>query len=114
VSGFLSGIAIFTLAYPSMMAMVWICGGLYYYFQWERRDIALARTGLALPRYPKVTLMVPCYNEGANVEETISHLLRQRYPDFMRALPCCTSTIRARPWRSTMVSNGRRGRYWWA
>lgn len=26
--------------------------------------------------------MVPCYNEGANVEETIGHLLRQRYPDF--------------------------------
>ncbi|CAJ1782404.1 poly-beta-1,6-N-acetyl-D-glucosamine synthase [Aeromonas salmonicida] len=82
MSGFLSGIAIFTLAYPSMMAMVWICGGLYYYFQWEQRDIALARTGLVLPRYPKVTLMVPCYNEGANVEETISHLLRQRYPDL--------------------------------
>lgn len=78
----LEGIAIFTLAYPSLMAMVWVCGGLYYYFQWERRDIALAKQGLELPYYPKVTLMVPCYNEGANVEETIGHLLRQRYPDF--------------------------------
>lgn len=78
----LEGIAIFTLAYPSLMAMVWVCGGLYYYFQWERRDIALAKQGLELPDHPKVTLMVPCYNEGANVEETIGHLLRQRYPDF--------------------------------
>ena len=78
----LEGIAIFTLAYPSLMAMVWVCGGLYYYFQWERRDIALAKRGLELPYYPRVTLMVPCYNEGANVEETIGHLLRQRYPDF--------------------------------
>ncbi|MGY3910600.1 glycosyltransferase family 2 protein [Aeromonas piscicola] len=82
MSAFLSGIAVFTLAYPSLMALVWICGGLYYYFQWEQGDITLARTGLVLPHYPKVTLMVPCYNEGANVEETISHLLRQRYPDF--------------------------------
>ncbi|WP_349919581.1 poly-beta-1,6-N-acetyl-D-glucosamine synthase [Aeromonas veronii] len=79
---FLDGLAVFTLAYPSLMAMVWMCGGLYYYFQWERRDLALARRGLTLPRYPRVTLMVPCYNEGANVEETIGHLLRQRYPDF--------------------------------
>ncbi|UBH28596.1 poly-beta-1,6-N-acetyl-D-glucosamine synthase [Aeromonas enteropelogenes] len=78
----LHGIVMFTLAYPSVMAMVWICGGLYYYVQWERRDIAQAKAGLVLPRYPKVTLMVPCYNEGDNVEETISHLLRQRYPDF--------------------------------
>ena len=53
MSGFLSGIAIFTLAYPSMMAMVWICGGLYYYFQWERRDIALARTGLVFLAIPR-------------------------------------------------------------
>ncbi|MFG0833086.1 poly-beta-1,6-N-acetyl-D-glucosamine synthase [Aeromonas bivalvium] len=82
MSDFLSGVAVFTLAYPSLMALVWMCGGLYYYFQWERRDLALARRGLVLPRYPKVTLMVPCYNEGANVEETIGHLLRQRYPDF--------------------------------
>lgn len=82
MTGFLDGLAVFTLAYPSLMAMVWMCGGLYYYFQWERRDLALARRGLILPRYPRVTLMVPCYNEGANVEETIGHLLRQRYPNF--------------------------------
>ncbi|MGL5815174.1 MAG: poly-beta-1,6-N-acetyl-D-glucosamine synthase [Aeromonas sp.] len=79
---FLDGLAVFTLAYPSLMAMVWMCGGLYYYFQWERRDLALARRGLTLPSHPRVTLMVPCYNEGANVEETIGHLLRQRYPNF--------------------------------
>ena len=100
MSGFLSGIAIFTLAYPSMMAMVWICGGLYYYFQWERRDIALARTGLVVPRYPKVTLMVPCYNEGANVEETISHLLRQRFGKDAAVPERVQSTLRA-PWKTT-------------
>lgn len=82
MSDFLEGIAIFTQLYPSTMALVWVCGGLYYYFHWERKDIALAKKVLVLPRYPKVTLMVPCYNEGANVEETITHLLRQRYPDF--------------------------------
>ncbi|MBE1226292.1 glycosyltransferase, partial [Salmonella enterica subsp. enterica serovar Enteritidis] len=32
--------------------------------------------------YPKVSIIVPCYNEEANVREVISHLVRVRYPNY--------------------------------
>ncbi|MGF1761401.1 poly-beta-1,6 N-acetyl-D-glucosamine synthase [Photobacterium sagamiensis] len=75
---------LFILIYPSVMAIIWICGGIYYYFHWERRQLKVARQGpLQLAEYPRVSIMVPCYNEGANVDETIGHLLQnQDYPNF--------------------------------
>ncbi|MBM7455475.1 biofilm PGA synthesis N-glycosyltransferase PgaC [Oceanisphaera litoralis] len=73
----------FTWMYPGFMALFWICGAIYYYFHWERKDLQLAEQGpLVLSFYPKVTLLVPCYNEGANVDETIGHLLNQKYPNL--------------------------------
>lgn len=74
---------IFIFIYPAVMALVWIGGGIYYYFHWERAQLKLAQQGpLQLDEYPKVSIMVPCYNEGANVNETISYLLKQNYPNF--------------------------------
>lgn len=71
--------------YPLFMAWVWIVGGIYFYFHWERRDPPpdepppLADSP---DEYPGVSLIVPCYNEGENVRETIRWLLDQRYPNF--------------------------------
>jgi biofilm PGA synthesis N-glycosyltransferase PgaC len=71
-------IATFAIGYPSLMASVWICGGVYYYFHWERKQ--RRTTGAAdAPDAPWVTVLVPCHNEGRNVDETIGHLFRQRY-----------------------------------
>lgn len=67
--------------YPITMSFFWMVGGVYYYFRRER----------TAPRYdqppplrfhPPATVLVPCHNEGANVDETIEAVAAQAYPDF--------------------------------
>ena len=65
----------YTMLYPTVMAAVWTVGGLYYFFVKERRT-HLHHAALFNPNYcPAVTIMVPCYNEGANIEEVVRYLL---------------------------------------
>ncbi|GED23524.1 poly-beta-1,6-N-acetyl-D-glucosamine synthase [Halomonas halmophila] len=78
---FIDALATFTIGYPSLMAIVWTCGGIYYYFHWERsqsRRPALAE----MPDPPRVTILVPCHNEGGNINETVDHLFRQNYANL--------------------------------
>lgn len=75
----LDQLAIFTLGYPSLMATIWICGGIYFYIHWERKQPWPA-TFTWDETTPKVTVLLPCYNEAANVDETIHHLFKQNYP----------------------------------
>ncbi|RCV90609.1 poly-beta-1,6-N-acetyl-D-glucosamine synthase [Billgrantia montanilacus] len=76
-------LAIFTLSYPSLMATIWICGGVYFYVHWERQqpwpDEHISEWNKKAPR---VTVLVPCYNEGYTVDETIDHLFKQNYPNM--------------------------------
>ena len=70
----------FTFYYPLFMAYVWIIGGVYYYWRFERRSAHLvAPEGTA---WPPVSILVPMRNEAAHAGETIEQLLRQQYPDF--------------------------------
>jgi len=71
----------FIFVYPLFMAYLWMAGGLFYWFHYERRAPRPDHPP-ALPRYPKVGLIVPCFNEQDNVFETVSTLLLQEYPDF--------------------------------
>ena len=41
----------FTFYYPLFMSYVWMCGGLYYYFHYERKDPAYDQPP-PLPSYP--------------------------------------------------------------
>lgn len=67
--------------YPLSMAWVWIFGALSYYLRRERH--ASSRTlPPDLPSWPKVTLVVPCHNEGDNARDTVEYLAAQDYPDF--------------------------------
>ncbi|MBC7908434.1 MAG: poly-beta-1,6 N-acetyl-D-glucosamine synthase [Rhodospirillaceae bacterium] len=71
----------FVFLYPLYMTLIWLSGGLYYY--WKREH---GRPGPnaypAQDRLPFVSILVPCFNEGDNVRETIGALLEQNYPDF--------------------------------
>ncbi|MBC7952173.1 MAG: glycosyltransferase [Rhodospirillaceae bacterium] len=71
----------FVFLYPLYMTLIWLSGGVYYY--WKREH---GRPGPdAYPnrdRLPFVSILVPCFNEGENVRETIGALLEQNYPDF--------------------------------
>ncbi|MDQ7729954.1 poly-beta-1,6-N-acetyl-D-glucosamine synthase [Halomonas sp. SpR8] len=80
----LDTLAIFTLGYPSLMATIWICGGIYFYVHWERKQL-WPETFVWDESAPKVTVLLPCYNEGLNVDETIHHLFKQNYP-FMNVI----------------------------
>ena len=72
----------FIFYYPLMMAYVWMIGALIYYFLWERKDGDTEADMPVLNHYPPVSILVPCYNEGEHIRETIEYLLRQKYPNF--------------------------------
>ncbi|KML64658.1 poly-beta-1,6-N-acetyl-D-glucosamine synthase [Pectobacterium peruviense] len=70
----------FTFFWPLFMSGLWITGGLYFWFHYERHwrwgegVIPDEPTGR-----PLVSILIPCYNEGPNVRETIEAALAQRY-----------------------------------
>lgn len=73
----------FAFYYPLFMSYTWMIGGLYYYFHWERRSHRrYGSTPPPLSNYPRVSLLVPCFNEGANVQDTIAWACAQRYPNL--------------------------------
>lgn len=71
----------FAFLYPIVMSFFWISGGLYYYFRRERKERPRIEPP-PLDSTPLVSVLVPCFNEGEQVRETISAALAQRYPDF--------------------------------
>jgi biofilm PGA synthesis N-glycosyltransferase PgaC len=64
------------------MAYVWMIGGIIYYFRWERNRGNVLSDLPLLQEYPMVSILVPCYNEGENVRETIQYLAQQHYPNY--------------------------------
>jgi len=71
----------FIFLYPLFMAYLWMAGGLFYWFHYER-GAGTPDQPPSLPSYPKVALVVPCFEEEGNVFETVSTLLLHDYPDF--------------------------------
>ena len=71
----------FAFYYPLFMAYLWIAGALYYYFSKERKE-PLYLDPPALPEYPHVSVLIPCFNEGINAYESIGALLNLNYPNY--------------------------------
>lgn len=71
----------FIFLYPLFMSIMWIVGGLYFYFHWER-GTASPDILPEIEDHPFVSVIVPCYNESANVAETIEAVNSQNWPDF--------------------------------
>ncbi len=70
----------FAYYYPLFMSYVWICGGLYYRYHWER---SVAGDGPPqLKSYPGVSILVPCFNEAEQLAETLRYLSQLDYPEF--------------------------------
>src|SRR4051812_7512886 len=68
--------------YPLFMAYLWITGALFYYWRFERPRKGKAAGPPSLPEYPLVCIVVPCHNEGGQINETVECLLGCRYPNF--------------------------------
>lgn len=71
----------FAYYYPLFMAFLWMIGATYYYFRWERRHNQWDNPP-RLEHAPPVSVIVPCYNEGGNIEETCGSLLELDYPEY--------------------------------
>jgi len=72
----------FLFFYPLYMSALWMAGGLYFWWHWERKwKWGKTRDVPELPGNPWVTILVPCYNEGDNGEDTLLAALNQNYPN---------------------------------
>ena len=76
----------FAFYYPLFMAYLWMIGAVFYYFRYERPPRGWPRgepePPPALTEYPPVSFIVPCHNEGRDIEETVNYLLASTYPEF--------------------------------
>lgn len=82
LESFVAGLLDFTFYYPLFMSYLWATGAVYYFFYREQSDHRRPDDPPELRDLPPVSFLVPCHNEGANVEEMARSLLAQDYPDF--------------------------------
>jgi poly-beta-1,6-N-acetyl-D-glucosamine synthase len=68
----------FTYYYPLFMAYLWTIGALIFYLRYEFRQPNVVK----LATTPKVTIVVPCFNEEDHVQEVIGHLAHMHYPHY--------------------------------
>ena len=68
--------------YPVVMSCLWMIGGVVFYFRYERHPHRIVSDPPPREDYPLVAVLVPCFNEEANVRETIGALMQLRYPNF--------------------------------
>ena len=70
----------FVFFYPLLMSYLWMVGAVLFYRR-ERKEPTYDHPPL-LANPPAVSVLVPCFNEGDNAEETIRYALGLQYPDF--------------------------------
>ena len=54
----------FVFYYPLFMSYLWMVGAIIFY--WKERQDPPYQQPATLPEYPKVSVLVPCFNEGDN------------------------------------------------
>jgi biofilm PGA synthesis N-glycosyltransferase PgaC len=71
----------FAFYYPLLMAWMWIVGGIWYYLRWERKHRGPEHIPDSIKR-PPATILIPCFNEEANLHEVIYYALASEHPEF--------------------------------
>jgi biofilm PGA synthesis N-glycosyltransferase PgaC len=74
-------IPMFCFGYPFIMSWYWMAGGALFYVT---REISSDAQGAPQPgeAWPPISILVPCYNEGDNAEETLATAAAVDYPAF--------------------------------
>ncbi|WP_233420675.1 poly-beta-1,6-N-acetyl-D-glucosamine synthase [Xenorhabdus nematophila] len=72
----------FVFFWPLFMSAIWISGGIYFWFYRERHWKIVDTEAPGLKGEPLISILIPCYNEGANVRETLKAALSQRYTNI--------------------------------
>jgi len=75
---FLQFLSDFVFFYPLFMSLVWMAGGVIFYWRHERRK----KQPPLLENYPKFSIIVPAHNEGGHIRNTVEQLLEVDYPDY--------------------------------
>lgn len=68
----------FIFWYPYIMSIVWIAGSLLFSRYREREE----EVDFSQYEWPKISILLPCFNEAETVEETILYLSKLSYPDY--------------------------------
>jgi biofilm PGA synthesis N-glycosyltransferase PgaC len=76
MNNFIIFISLFVFWYPLVMSTVWIIGGILFY---QRRE---KKPGLPLTEIPLVSILIPCYNEEATIENTLEQLDKLNYTNY--------------------------------
>jgi poly-beta-1,6-N-acetyl-D-glucosamine synthase len=72
---------LFCFGYPFVMAWYWMAGGLIYYVARER-FMPPPDKPQPIEHWPPISILVPCYNEADNAEETLETAAAVDYPEF--------------------------------
>lgn len=64
--------------YPFLMSLFWIAGSIIFSATRENEE----EIDIEKYNWPKISILVPCYNEEETIGETIEHLSQLSYPDF--------------------------------
>jgi biofilm PGA synthesis N-glycosyltransferase PgaC len=72
----------FSYYYPLFMAYLWMTGATFYYWRFERPKKGQPDGPPVLSEYPLVCVIVPCFNEGRQINETVDYLLASKYPNY--------------------------------
>ncbi|MFQ5328643.1 MAG: poly-beta-1,6-N-acetyl-D-glucosamine synthase [Thermodesulfobacteriota bacterium] len=68
----------FIFLYPLLMSIVWMIGGIIFYWRLERKVTEPPSIDSCQP----FSIVLPCHNEGQYLEESVSHLLELDYSDY--------------------------------
>ncbi len=73
----------FIFYYPLFMSSLWIIGAIFFYYKNEKPYLKYTIPPLQEgEKWEGVSILIPCYNEGQNAIETITHALDVQYPIF--------------------------------
>lgn len=67
----------FAFLYPLLMAWTWMVGGLWFFFKREYHEQQLPE-----PSSEGCSIIIPCFNEEAQVRQTIRYALQTKYSNF--------------------------------
>lgn len=78
---FLHDLGVFVVDYPLGMAGLWMLLALVFVLRKERLERWLRQPPVAANK-PPVSVLIPCFNEGANLADTLHHALAINWPDW--------------------------------
>lgn len=75
-------VSAFSFYYPLFMSYLWMTGAVYYFFRYERTPTRDVTQPPARQHHPKVSIVVPCFNEETQLREVIASLMALNYPNY--------------------------------